>query len=71
MKKFVQRILPLAFLLSLVLLMSGCGNQSLSKQNVLKVDQASKTMTWGVKADTRLFGLMNIKTGNIEGFDIE
>lgn len=71
MKKFVQRILPLAFLLSLVLLMSGCGHQSLSKQNVLKVDQASKTMTWGVKADTRLFGLMNIKTGNIEGFDID
>ncbi|MFD1319106.1 transporter substrate-binding domain-containing protein [Loigolactobacillus zhaoyuanensis] len=71
MKKFVQRVLPLAFLLSLVLLMSGCGKQSLSEQNVLKTDQASNAITWGVKADTRLFGLMNIKTSQIEGFDID
>lgn len=28
-------------------------------------------ITWGVKADTRLMGLMNIKTGQIEGFDID
>ena len=41
-------------------------------QNLLNVRQvkASKTITWGVKADTRLFGLMSIKTGKIEGFEV-
>ncbi|KRN93542.1 amino acid ABC transporter periplasmic protein [Pediococcus stilesii] len=35
--------------------------------------QAQKTdsLTWGVKADTKLFGLMNVKTSQIEGFDID
>lgn len=31
----------------------------------------SKQMVWGVKGDTRLMGLMNIKTGKLEGFDID
>src|SRR5699024_11487557 len=26
---------------------------------------------WGVRADTRLFGLTNVKTGKIEGFEID
>ncbi|KRK33190.1 transporter substrate-binding domain-containing protein [Loigolactobacillus bifermentans] len=71
MRKFVRRLLPIAFLLSLVLLMSGCGRQSLAKQDVLKDDRQSNTITWGVKADTRLFGLMNVKTGVIQGFDVD
>lgn len=28
-------------------------------------------IVWGVKADTRLFGLMNTKTGEYEGFDVD
>lgn len=71
MRKFVRRLLPIAFLLSLVLLMSGCGRQSLADQDVLKDDRQSNTITWGVKADTRLFGLMNVKTGVIQGFDVD
>lgn len=31
----------------------------------------SNEITWGVKADTRLFGLMSIKTGKIEGFEVD
>lgn len=33
--------------------------------------QKSNEITWGVKADTRLFGLMSIKTGKIEGFEVD
>ena len=28
-------------------------------------------MVWGVKGDTKLMGLMNIKTGKLEGFDVD
>lgn len=31
----------------------------------------SKQITWGVRPDTKLFGLTNIKTGKIEGFEID
>ncbi|WP_125982200.1 transporter substrate-binding domain-containing protein [Loigolactobacillus iwatensis] len=71
MKKFVRYLLPVAFLFSLVLILSGCGKKSLSQQDVLTNDRQSNTITWGVKADTRLFGLMNIKTGKVQGFDID
>ncbi|WP_063084062.1 transporter substrate-binding domain-containing protein [Weissella cibaria] len=31
----------------------------------------SDKMFWGVKGDTKLMGLMNIKTGKLEGFDVD
>ena len=31
----------------------------------------SDKMVWGVKGDTKLMGLMNIKTGKLEGFDVD
>lgn len=34
---------------------------------IMKTDR----MNWGVKGDTKLMGLMNIKTGKLEGFDVE
>lgn len=71
LKKLIHRALPLVCLMGLILLMSGCGKQNLAKQDVLKASQQTQTITWGVKADTRLFGLMNIKTSKIEGFDID
>ncbi len=33
--------------------------------------QKSDQMVWGVKGDTRLMGLMDIKTGKLQGFDID
>lgn len=34
--------------------------------NIAQRTEQTKTVTWGVKADTRLFGLMNIKTGQMK-----
>ena len=34
---------------------------------VMKTDR----MNWGVKGDTKLMGLMNIKSGKLEGFDVD
>lgn len=70
MKK-LWHILGLGALLAMTLLtLSGCG-QSVAKQDVLPRDEQSKQITWGVKSDTRLFGLENIRTGKLEGFEID
>lgn len=66
MKK-IAKVISVIFLSFLVLtLTSACGKQSVKKE----VTDSDK-MVWGVKADTRLFGLMSIKDGKIEGFEID
>ncbi|KRN27084.1 transporter substrate-binding domain-containing protein [Liquorilactobacillus mali] len=48
-----------------------CACSSSKTQSTWSEDKADNTITWGVKADTRLFGLMDVKTGQIKGFDID
>ncbi|KRL00543.1 transporter substrate-binding domain-containing protein [Liquorilactobacillus capillatus] len=69
MKK-LKALLVLTGMLLLTLTLSACSAES-TQQNALKRSQANNTLTWGVKADTRLFGLMDIKSGTIKGFDID
>lgn len=72
MRKFKKIIGALGMLSLLAVVLTACGSrQSLSQQDVLANDQASKTITWGVKADTRLFGLMDVKDSQIKGFDAD
>lgn len=72
MKKLKRLIGALGMLTMLVVVLTACGSrQSLSKQDVLTNYKASKTITWGVKADTKLFGLMDVKDGKIKGFDAD
>lgn len=70
MKKHSRPLFLMVACLGLLLLLGGCG-QSLAAQNVYMQAKRANTIVWGVKADTRLFGLMNVKTGQIEGFDID
>lgn len=61
------------WLFSLVLwtfLLTGCG-QSLSQQSVLENAKQANTITWGVKGDVRLFGLIDVKDGQQKGFDVD
>lgn len=51
-----------------VFLLSACQKNT---RNVYQEVKKSNKITWGVKADTRLFGLMSIKTGKIEGFEVD
>ena len=68
-KIFKKRYLVL-FLLS-ILFLTGCQSNDLASQNTLdKVNTANK-IVWGVKYDTKLFGLMNIENREVEGFDID
>lgn len=64
-KRFL--LIPLLFFLCFAL--TACGKRN--NQNVYQKVKESKHIIWGVRADTRLFGLTNVKTGKIEGFEID
>ena len=68
MKK-IKRFLFLPLLILLAFTLTACGKHA--SNNVYQKVKESKTIVWGVRADTRLFGLTNIKTGHIEGFEID
>lgn len=68
MKKW-KKILALPLIFLVMFTLAGCKKNDQS--NTYEVVKSSKTITWGVKADTRLFGLMSIKTGKIEGFEVD
>ncbi len=70
MKRLKYLALVITSLL-LVLTLTGCGSKSLSSQNVLENDKKSKTVTWGVKGDTKLLGLIDVKDGKEKGFEID
>ncbi|MBM7544433.1 putative glutamine transport system substrate-binding protein [Weissella beninensis] len=64
-------MLPILMIVS-TLVLTACGQtKSSSSQNQLTTIKNTHQMVWGVKADTKLFGLMNIKTSKIEGFDVD
>ncbi|GEK05881.1 transporter substrate-binding domain-containing protein [Schleiferilactobacillus harbinensis] len=70
MRKF-RNWLWLLPLLALSVLLSSCGTKSVADEDILDRARATNSVTWGVKNDTRLFGLMDISSGEIKGFDID
>ena len=62
-------IVFLSLIISLIFVVTGCQNKQ--NQNVYKEVKSSKTINWGVKADTPLFGAMSIRTGKIQGFEVD
>lgn len=66
-KKFKAFFLVLIALFTFTL--TACGKAS--DRNAYQEAKKTNKIVWGVKADTRLFGLMSIKTGKIEGFEID
>ncbi|MDR0921667.1 MAG: transporter substrate-binding domain-containing protein [Lactobacillales bacterium] len=70
MKK-IAKIIRVFFLIGLLLSLTSCGTNKLSNESTLKRVEESDSIVWGVKNDTRLFGLMDIKSGQVQGFDID
>lgn len=70
MKKLLKAFLPI-FSLAILSLLSGCVSGGVASEDVLERAEETNTITWGVKGDQRLFGLVNIETGEIEGFDVD
>ncbi|MBP2057541.1 putative glutamine transport system substrate-binding protein [Lactobacillus colini] len=65
-KRFKAIFLALISLIFFIL--TACSRKNTNTYQNIK---QSNKIVWGVKADTRLFGLMSIKTGKIEGFEID
>ncbi|MFT8909128.1 MAG: transporter substrate-binding domain-containing protein [Lentilactobacillus diolivorans] len=70
MKRIFSKIGLLIALAVMIVSLGACSSSG-SKKNVLRDDRQSKTITWGVKADTKLFGLMDVKDNQIKGFEID
>ncbi|MCL6573032.1 MAG: transporter substrate-binding domain-containing protein [Bacillus sp. (in: Bacteria)] len=69
-----KKIVKIALLSTMVaLFLAGCGgdNDSKSSKDVLAQIKEDKKIVFGVKYDTRLFGLKNPSTGEVEGFDVD
>ena len=50
---------------------SSSGSEGESSKSALETIKANDKIVWGVKNDTKLFGLKNPSTGEVEGFDID
>lgn len=71
MKQLKQIVFSLSFLF-LAFLLTGCGQAVADADIAERLDtEESPILTWGVKADTNLFGFYNIETAQLEGFDID
>lgn len=65
--KWIKRLA----LLMTVLILSACGKIHRSDIANRIDEQDEPRITWGVKADTNLFGFYNIKDQEIQGFDVD
>lgn len=62
----------LLFLLGMVfLVLTGCKGKGLANEDILERSKSTNEITWGVKYDTRLFGMMDIESRTVQGFDID
>ncbi|PEJ58814.1 amino acid ABC transporter substrate-binding protein [Bacillus sp. AFS002410] len=69
LKKFMKMALVST---TAALVLAGCGSKDDSKsKDALARIKDDKKIVFGVKYDTRLFGLKNPSTGKVEGFDID
>ncbi|WP_409299733.1 transporter substrate-binding domain-containing protein [Peribacillus sp. SCS-155] len=67
-----KKLFKMAILSSIATLMlAGCGKEESGSKDVLGQIKDEKKIVFGVKHDTRLFGLKNPETGKVEGFDID
>ena len=70
--KFMKRIIIGLGLLFLAFVVTGCGQAAADVDIAERIDeQETPVLTWGVKADTNLFGYYNIESAQIEGFDVD
>lgn len=69
MKLTKKMLIPL--LLLFLVGLGGCKAASVSSKNVLKQVKTNDRIVWGVKNDTRLFGLMDVASREVKGFDID
>jgi len=70
--KLIKRIVMGIGLILMAIIVAGCG-QAAAEVDIAERIENSETpvITWGVKADTNLFGMYNVDSGQIEGFEVD
>lgn len=76
MRKFNKKIWALILVLLAGISLAACENdtgeaENSPKNEVYKQIKSSNKIIWGVKNDTRLFSIMDVKENKLEGFDID
>ncbi len=66
-----KRFFSFLVLMAAITGLAGCKSESVADLDILETSQASNQIVWGVKNDTRLFGLMDIPSREVKGFDID
>lgn len=66
-----KTVLAAVFAGALLVTLSACKGSSVASKDIMERIDSTPTITWGVKYDTNLFGMMDIKTGDVQGFDID
>lgn len=69
--KHLKRMLFLFAAALSLMLFAGCKGQAVAEQDILEQAKDTNEIIWGVKYDTRLFGMMDISSNKVEGFDID
>ncbi|MFC4761189.1 transporter substrate-binding domain-containing protein [Fructobacillus durionis] len=67
----IASILLVAFLIIAGVWAADAAHKNQTHQDTLERVKTTKQISWGVKTDTKLFGLVNTKTGKSEGFDVD
>lgn len=67
----VKKLVSFFLLVLVVIGLSACKGDSVANVNIAERIKEDPVITWGVKYDTRLFGMMNVETRKVEGFDID
>lgn len=66
-----KKIISFLLLLITTISLSACKSNSVADRDVLTESKKANEIVWGVKNDTRLFGLMDISSREVKGFDID
>lgn len=67
----MKKLRVIMLLMLTIVILGACKSENSSSQDVLQTAKAQKKIVWGVKNDTKLFGLMDIASREVKGFDID
>lgn len=66
-----KKIISFLLIFTALVTLSSCKSKSVADRDVLAESKKSNEIVWGVKNDTRLFGMMDIASREVKGFDID
>lgn len=69
--KQMKKVFAFFFVSLLIVGLAGCKGKSVANEDIMERLDKKPEIVWGVKYDTRLFGMMNVETREAEGFDID